>query len=86
MNFREFVTESLTGKSLQELEMLLKNADSDADVEKIKAAISKLKKKKQPVATGNQDLSSADSISIGGSGNMAAASPDSVGPGQGNAD
>jgi vacuolar-type H+-ATPase subunit E/Vma4 len=86
MNFREFVTESLSGKSLQELEMLLKNADSDADVKKIKAAISKLKSKKTVQTPGNQDLGGADSISIGGSGNMAGASPDGAGPGQGNAE
>jgi len=57
------------------------------DIKAIKSAIKKLSKnEKKPVTTGNQDLSSADTISIGGSGNMAAASPDSAGAGQGNAE
>ena len=57
------------------------------DIKAIKSAIAKLaKNEKKPVTTGNQDLGSADAISVGGSGNMAAGSPDGAGPGQGNAE
>jgi predicted GIY-YIG superfamily endonuclease len=60
------------------------------DIKAIKKAIARLSSVKKPTKekkiAGNQNIESPDSMSSTGSQNMAAASPASAGPGQGNAE